>query len=160
MVPLDKDAYHARGISRGINVVFYMVQESSKEKNINSFNKSKRKLLEGIESLRQRDQGMTSLNSYTQLEQQQSTLSRCFGDLDSCTCHRHRSMVVGTSNIPFPPQAQIKNFFLDNFCVIQYLMYFRCYDRVQNLGYTFVPSCCKNYTSQNFMFEYVFMLFF
>jgi len=39
-----------------------------------------RKLLEGIESLRQKDHGVTPLNSYNQLEQWQSTLSRCFGD--------------------------------------------------------------------------------
>ena len=38
-----------------------------------------RKLLEGIESLRQKDRGVTPLNSYNQLEQWQSTLSRCFG---------------------------------------------------------------------------------
>ena len=41
---------------------------------------NQRKLLEGIESLRQKDQGITPLNSYNQLEQWQSTLSRCFGD--------------------------------------------------------------------------------
>ena len=39
-----------------------------------------RKLLEGIESLRQKDRGVTPLNSYNQLEQWQSTLSRCFGN--------------------------------------------------------------------------------
>ena len=39
-----------------------------------------RKLLEGIESLRQKDRGVAPLNSYNQLEQWQSTLSRCFGN--------------------------------------------------------------------------------
>ena len=41
---------------------------------------NQRKLLEGIESLRQKDKGITPLNSYNQLEQWQATLSRCFGD--------------------------------------------------------------------------------
>ena len=41
---------------------------------------NQRNLLEGIESLRQKDQGITPLNSYNQLEQWQSTLSRCFGE--------------------------------------------------------------------------------
>ena len=39
-----------------------------------------RKLLEGIESLRQKDRGVAPLNSYNQLKQWQSTLSRCFGN--------------------------------------------------------------------------------
>ena len=39
-----------------------------------------RKLLEGVESLRQRDHGVIPLNNYNQLEHWQSTLSRCFGE--------------------------------------------------------------------------------
>ena len=36
--------------------------------------------LRGLNLLRQRDQGIIPLNSYSQVEQWQSTISRCFGD--------------------------------------------------------------------------------
>ena len=39
-------------------------------------------------------------------------IKQMFCGLDSCICHRHLSMVVGTCNIQFATQAQIKNFHL------------------------------------------------
>ena len=76
---------------------------------------NQRKVLEGIESLRQRDQGITQ--QLQPIRTMAGYTKQMFWRLDFCMCLYHLSMVVGTSNILLSPQAKIKNFFFIVFVI-------------------------------------------